>query len=674
MQVTSRPPKRGAESPRTPQPSKLRRKTAEVFGDNLGAKMWKDEEEKHGLEPHLTHEGTEIGTVEEAPQTPGELPLASLEQEEDEYLMDNFPSLLRTAATGVPNTNVLSTPIRQTVSSTPPAQKGVNTLRRKTKDLFSGSACSSDAFDPDDYEYDQGSPSLRSSALRKKATNLFTGYRESKEAFDADASEFEDSSPLQAVKGRTLQSENSPPARQPKASASFTSSPMTMEVDDHGEAQSPTPSKQSTLRRQSAGLFGQKNFSSPSMWDAGDEEFTQKLGSVRLDSFGQIRSKPQQSQRTSLSSFKSSPPQFEQNVVSSKERLSSLQGTSLSLGTPSGSKPTQTTGASPLPIFFKSAKEGEDQFMVTHEGGPVRSMWDADDDEFDRWPDKRDLESALQSFVEHRGTFKGIPHIKSHRFKAEQDSTKSTKAIGGDKLTAQQREDYLHELPDRNCGNPRGIDAHDEVMKQFSQRRCAFLPVAGPSNHPHLLHYKSYLADDDHVVQAARPRLADAVATVLYQTSPKFLTDFLRPDIKVFEWRRDGNHVMIRRSGKEVIVGTFSNFGTTYLWPLFVRSRISDTGSWEEVYAGAAQIMTPVTAEGVDFEKFVPQEKIDDVDPEDEKYALYMGRLLGKFLLEWSVWDFREWRRWNVEWEADGLVVNAREHGYEALKMMLDVE
>lgn len=62
------------------------------------------------------------------------------------------------------------------------------------------------------------------------------------------------------------------------------------------------------------------------------------------------------------------------------------------------------------------------------------------------------------------------------------------------------------------------------------------------------------------------------------------------------------------------------------------------------------------------------------MDPEDEKYALYMGRLLGKFLLEWSVWDFREWRRWNVEWEADGVVVNAREHGYEALKMMLDVE
>lgn len=554
------------------------------------------------MEPQLVHEDLEMYTGDETQQCPGELPLAS-EQEEDEWTMDNSLSLPLTAATDVstPKAGLLSTPVRQQVTSTPPVRKDVSTLRRKTEDLFSSSAHSSNTFDSDDDDYDQGSPSLRSSAFRKKAASLFTGYRESKEVFDADTSEFEDSSPIQTVKGHTLSPENSPPIRQPKASASYMSIPTKMEVDDHGEAQSPTPSKQSTLRRQSAGLFGQKNFSSPTMWDAGDEEFTQKIGSVRLDSFGQIRSTPQQSQRKSLSSLKSSPPQFEQNVVSLDGRLSSLQGTSSSLGTPSGSKATQTTGASPLPIVFKSAKDGEDQFMVTQEGVPVRSMWDADDDEFDRWPDKRDLESALQSFVEHRGTFKGIPHIKSHRFKAEQDSTKSSKVIGGDKLTAQQREDYLHELADRNCGNPRGIDAHDEVMKQFYQRGCAFLPVAGPSNHPHLLDYKSYLADDDHVVQAARPRLADAVATVLYQTSPKCLTDFLRPDIKVFEWCRDGNHVMIRRSGKEVIVGTFSNFGTTYLWPLFVRSRISDTGSWEEVYAGAAQIMTPVTAEGVDF-------------------------------------------------------------------------
>ncbi|KAH7400646.1 hypothetical protein DE146DRAFT_631742 [Phaeosphaeria sp. MPI-PUGE-AT-0046c] len=328
------------------------------------------------------------------------------------------------------------------------------------------------------------------------------------------------------------------------------------------------------------------------------------------------------------------------------------------LGTPSGSTPT----------IFKSSQVSEGESTVGQESGPIGAVWDADDDEFDRWPDKQDLENAVHSFTAHRGTFKGIPHFKSHAFEAQQD------VVRGSNLTAQQREDYLHELADKNCGNPHGFDAHDEVMKQFYQASCPALPISAPSDQPHVLDYKSYLADEDTVVQAARPRLADAVATVLYMTSPRCLAEFLDPNVKTFEWRRDGNHVMIRRTGKDVIVGTYSNFATTYLWPLFVRSHIASSGSWQEVYAGAAQILTPVTVEGVEFDKSVTEEEIDDVDPEDEKYTLHMGRLLGKILLEWSVWDFRQWRRWNVEWETDGVVVNAREHGNEALRMMRDME
>lgn len=290
------------------------------------------------------------------------------------------------------------------------------------------------------------------------------------------------------------------------------------------------------------------------------------------------------------------------------------------------------------------------------------------------------MEKAVHSFVEHRGTFKGIPHNKSHKFEAKEDVSKSSPPVRGEHLTAQQKDDYEHELRDKNCGNSRGIDVHDEVMKQFYYASRSSLPVDGPSNHPHLIDFKAYNVDidaleGDDVVRLARPRLADAVATVLYNTSPKCLADFLNPEVKTFEWRRDGNCIMIHRKGNEVIVGSFSNFGHMYLWPLFVRAHIDDAGAWEEIYAGAAMIKTPVTAKGVRFEEFVEEgERIDKVDPENEKYALHMGRVLGKFLVQWMVWDFRQWRRWGVSWEADGVVTDAKEHGNEALRLLRDEE
>lgn len=319
-----------------------------------------------------------------------------------------------------------------------------------------------------------------------------------------------------------------------------------------------------------------------------------------------------------------------------------------------------------------------DDSMVPH-GGPVKSMWDAEDDEFERWPEQKDLEVAVKKFTIKRGTFKGTPRSASgtHTIGSQYVNDSSDNSNGNEPppplraadLTEEEHEDFLYELSDMDYGKPDGLDAHDEVMEQFYQRECDTLPITNPAGYPHLIAHAAYLSDVDSLVQASLPRLCDAVATFLYLAGPKCLADFMNPDIKVFEWRRDGKCLMIRREGKEVVVGTYHNFGTCYLWIYFVRSVISDTGAWKEVYAGTAQISTPMTAKGVDFERCEAASGVyaEGTDPADEKYALYMGRLLGLFMLKNSVWDVWNWRKWTIVWEADGVVTDAREHSHDTL-------
>jgi hypothetical protein len=84
--------------------------------------------------------------------------------------------------------------------------------------------------------------------------------------------------------------------------------------------------------------------------------------------------------------------------------------------------------------------------------------------------------------------------------------------------------------------------------------------------------------------------------------------------------------MMIRRKGNRVIVGTFQNYRTRYVWTFFVRSEISITGVWKEGYAGASQVTTPVSSRGIEFDR-LDVGCIQGIDPADEKYALYVGRV-----------------------------------------------
>lgn len=241
------------------------------------------------------------------------------------------------------------------------------------------------------------------------------------------------------------------------------------------------------------------------------------------------------------------------------------------------------------------------------------------------------------------------------------DKVKSDIPICGANLTAREHHELMDELADRSCGNPYGPDAHDKVMQQFFSNRCKALPASRPARQMHVVDRDAYLNSTDSVVQSTFPRLCDAVATVLYLTNPNCLHDFLDANVKVFEWRRDGNCLLIRRHGNEVIVGTFLNLATLYLWGFYVRCTISHDGQWTETYAAVTQGTTPVTKEGVQFDRFVAEPGRDDISSSDPRWALYMGREMAYFMLNREVWDFRTWFRWRLEWETDGVVSNAKE-------------
>lgn len=292
------------------------------------------------------------------------------------------------------------------------------------------------------------------------------------------------------------------------------------------------------------------------------------------------------------------------------------------------------------------------------------SIWEASEEEFDRWPTATQARDEVDS-VRRTAT------LKRHSFVKREDPDLSvsqqiqqaiTTPMDGIHRSVDEQEQLLLELGDMDCGNPWGRDAHDDIIALFRSKNYTALPAQAPARHMHVLDAEAYLANPDPVAKAARPRLCDAVATVLAYTNPECLEAFLDPEVEVFEWRRLGNCVMIRREGREVVVGNYYNFGTTYQWGYLVRSTIDAEGAWSETYASTSQGATPVTKDRVLFEEFEADGTgWDDVEPDDEEFALYMGRELSRFLLRWSVWDYGTWWKYRIEWEVDGKVTNARD-------------
>jgi hypothetical protein len=121
--------------------------------------------------------------------------------------------------------------------------------------------------------------------------------------------------------------------------------------------------------------------------------------------------------------------------------------------------------------------------------------------------------------------------------------------------------DTIRELRDPSWSNPRAEDMHDRMMQQFYVSRYSDLPAEYPERHMHVLDRDAYIDSKDQVVAYAKPRLCDAIATVLWETGEECLDAFLDVGVTVFEWRREcelGMRAgkMIRREGNRVWVSS----------------------------------------------------------------------------------------------------------------------
>jgi hypothetical protein len=256
--------------------------------------------------------------------------------------------------------------------------------------------------------------------------------------------------------------------------------------------------------------------------------------------------------------------------------------------------------------------------------------------------------------------------------------------------------DQIEELGNTYYYDPEG-DLNDEVMQGVFLEHSRYFPLraaVSPRN-MHLIDLDAYFKADAHTVQCARPRLCDAVATVLSHTSKACLEAFLDPTITEFAYRREldgskgGLILIIRREGSEIVCGAYHNLGFNLLWKLYVKSRVSITGQWYEAYATSkagemrmsqgspewgivrTNLSTPMgnkvdaSTEGLARKlELSPSKKIvklvDDVDETDPKLMLYQSRVLARYLL-WDIWyPFHKMYECRATWEADRVLSDVR--------------
>jgi hypothetical protein len=329
------------------------------------------------------------------------------------------------------------------------------------------------------------------------------------------------------------------------------------------------------------------------------------------------------------------------------------------------------------------------------------NMWDPEDDEWAEMDANKVVETFQASYKSPVPRSPTKASAMSYFGTAFQQTVKSVlvspkKKVAEEKIQEEERvRDKIEELENTWYCDPEG-DANDEVMKAVFlwDRTATFLPNPSPRN-MHIIDIEAYFDGEDPLVKHAYPRLCDAVATVLSHTSKDCLEAFLNPSVKEFIYRREidrnkgGLILIIRRMGNEVHCGAYVTFGFMKQWKLYVKSLISITGQWHEVYATLKAGIMPIDNGVVEWgtiktdlvesgEKpevlgsadeprkldLSPSKKIsttaEAVSETNPKFMLYQGRFLARWLL-WDMW-YRFDKRYDCKaiWEADGVATDVR--------------
>ncbi|KAH4038470.1 hypothetical protein HBI70_056440 [Parastagonospora nodorum] len=281
-------------------------------------------------------------------------------------------------------------------------------------------------------------------------------------------------------------------------------------------------------------------------------------------------------------------------------------------------------------------------------GRDMSSIWDSEDDE---WMDAGNVAA----------TFKASYNIPAPR--GWGDTIKNVLVA---KKTDTEECEKVQELGN-TWGYDANGDANDEVIK------TVHLPptrdFAGQSPRcMRVVDLEAYFTATDLLVRHARPRLCDAVATEF-----------------VYRRKVDNNEggliLVIRREGNEVICGAYHNLAFKKLWKLYVKSVVSVTGQWHEVFATVKTGEMAVTKGVPEWSTILPEVQKDmlgltrtksaqrklqlsptkkiakaaeDVMETDPKFMLFQSRVVALRLL-WDIWYlFDKKYDCRATWATDG--------------------
>lgn len=247
-------------------------------------------------------------------------------------------------------------------------------------------------------------------------------------------------------------------------------------------------------------------------------------------------------------------------------------------------------------------------------------------------------------------------------------------------------------------------DTHDTIMQAYFRPGSRYFPASSSSSSPqqmHVIHLAAYFSPDDALAEAARPRLGDAVATILSHASKDCVQAFLDPRVGEFAYRREldrskaGLILVVRRQGNKVVAGAYRNVGFALLWVVYVELWVGVTGLWYEGYAAVGPGQTTIENGLVAWDDFVPDVQAGDAadsggvsratpgdaaprklslassikkgnlrenerSPTDPKLMLYQSRMFARYLL-WDIWiRFDGLCECRATWEADGVVTDVR--------------
>ncbi|KAF9740011.1 hypothetical protein PMIN01_02646 [Paraphaeosphaeria minitans] len=237
----------------------------------------------------------------------------------------------------------------------------------------------------------------------------------------------------------------------------------------------------------------------------------------------------------------------------------------------------------------------------------------------------------------------------------------------------------IESLKEPSTISPDEVDLHDEQMCKFFRGIYPALPSQEIPGNMHIIDWKTLAGPDqtgpelddeeNFLLQFVKPRLCDALATILFESDPAALDAWLDPSKKVVEWWHSPHYLhrgvmrtVFRRDGNDVIVGTFTDLG--FAWTetyAFQGGQFQKEPGEKEPGASSQKIRGEI-----DWESFeIGQAKCYDYDElSDPVEALWHGRVLAHTMLRMVLNSYSQYRGGNtVDLAVDGKWTSIEQRG-----------